>query len=144
MGRTTVFSAAFLAELSANAGVASPSAGDPVAGVAVLDTAAGCTTNSLATPSWFIQGYQSSKATASSSGISFQVLNRATNASSEVTCSGPTSNTTWSRCATKSDKSEKTELDVSIQITGSTAAIAVNETWACSDRTPGKPYGEPC
>ncbi len=128
MDRSNTYRAAFLAVMCAG-------------NVALADTGAGCTTNSLATPSWFIQDFSYWKASNSSSPVSFRLLNRATNGSAEAACPDSAAKLGWARCSVKKDKADKsTSLDAFLQLNGSSAGLLINETWSCSDKTPDKPY----
>ncbi len=137
--RATASYTAAVAVLSAGSAVAATAA---VGSLAAGDAGAGCTINSFASPSWFVQDFQYAKGASNSSGVSFRVLNRATNASADVTCRDPAAGSSsggvaaWSQCSTT-----KPGFNASLQLDGPAAHFLINETWSCSDQTPGKPYG---
>ncbi|KAK3381799.1 hypothetical protein B0H63DRAFT_213937 [Podospora didyma] len=94
---------------------------------AQLAAAQGCTSSSFAIPSWWIQGLQSSSA-----GVSFQLVNRATNYTADAACQITTTGG-WNACSTKSK--ENGVVSASVQVTETSAQVFVNQTWTCSDRT---------
>lgn len=118
---------------------------------ALAQTVAGCTANSFATPSWFIQDFQYSKASSASFGdVSLRVLNRATNASTELACRNSddtvkvgqdaASSGGWTLCSSKNGQKTGGALDAFFQLNGTSATLLVNETWSCNDKSPDKPY----
>ncbi|CAK7204241.1 hypothetical protein SEUCBS139899_006996 [Sporothrix eucalyptigena] len=91
---------------------------------------AGCTTSSFSIPSWWVQNL-----TTSANSSSFHVVNRATNDSAEVTC--PTGNG-WQTCAFSKTAPAGLTISGSVQVNGTTAHLALNQTWTCNDRTSPK------
>ena len=91
-----------------------------------------CTTNSFAIPSWFIQNLQYNSADATSGDASFHLVNRATNYTASLACK--ISGSSWSTCAAQGTPSSADALVTSFQVSGTTAQVSVNQTWACADR----------
>lgn len=98
---------------------------------------AGCTTSSFSIPSWYVTNLTSS----SSTGVaSFHVLNRANNVSIDVTCPASTGPAGWRECQlAATTSSNKPALAPRIQVNGTTAHIALNQTWTCNDRNLSEP-----
>ncbi|KAL1902495.1 hypothetical protein Sste5346_001476 [Sporothrix stenoceras] len=91
----------------------------------------GCTTSSFSIPSWYVQNL-----TSSSAGVaSFHVVNRANNDSADVTCP---SGAGWKECQL-GGTGNKPALVPRIQVNGTTAHIALNQTWMCNDRNLSQP-----
>ena len=85
--------------------------------------ATGCTANSFSKPSLVVSGLQYSSG---AGDVSFNVLNRATNATFALACKAAGSS--WSAC-TGPDK-----LQASVKVSATSATVLVNETWSCNDR----------
>lgn len=99
--------------------------------------AAGCTANSFAIPSWFIENLQSlnsnlSTYNSTSGRASFHLTNRATNYTADLTCALGTSG--WNACSIKGKAFSNDTLKASIQITTTSAQVLVNQTWTCNDK----------
>ncbi|CAK7213090.1 hypothetical protein SBRCBS47491_001684 [Sporothrix bragantina] len=88
---------------------------------------AGCTTSSFSIPSWWVQNL-----TTTSSSASFHVVNRATNDSAEVTCPAGSG---WQACSFGKTSPANLTISGSVQLNGTTAHLALNQTWTCNDRT---------
>ncbi len=94
----------------------------------------GCTTDSFAIPSWFVQDlqYSSGPASSKSGNVSFHLLNRATNYTTELACQVESSS--WNACSVVGKPSSNGTLHASVQVNGALAQVLVNETWTCNDR----------
>lgn len=101
--------------LAASAAVLVSAQGQPAA-------AAGCTSNSFSIPSWFVQDVAlAGEGTAQT--VSFNVLNRATNGTTNVACkAGGT--------CTAVDKT----LEAVANLGASSVHILLSQTWGCNDR----------
>lgn len=88
--------------------------------------AAGCTSNSFAIPSWFVQDLEVS-GTGASQNARFNLLNRASNGTTDVVCELQGANE--SKCV-----AEGKALDASVAVKGNSVEIFLNQTWSCNDR----------
>jgi len=84
--------------------------------------ATGCTSNSFSIPSWFVQDVALAGEGASQT-VSFNVLNRATNETSNVACKA-------SGACTAVDKG----LEALVEVSASSVHILLSQTWGCNDR----------
>jgi hypothetical protein len=91
----------------------------------------GCTTNSFAIPSWFVEEFKYSGSPTSGSA-SFRLLNRATSSTADLACEIRSGS--WNPCAIHSKSGLNETLQASIQFQKDTAQIRVDEAWTCSDR----------
>ncbi len=104
----------------------------------------GCTTSSFEMPSWFIHDFQYSSTANSTSGTtSFHLLNRVTNDTADLTCQTGKAGG-WNECAIKNgwNKTADGSLHASVQLSATTANLALNQTWTCSDRKNIAPYAK--
>lgn len=84
--------------------------------------AAGCTSNSFSIPSWFVQDVAlAGEGTAQT--VSFNVLNRATNGTTNVACKA-------GGACTSVDKT----LEAVVEVDVSSVHILLSQTWGCNDR----------
>ncbi|OIW23408.1 hypothetical protein CONLIGDRAFT_585806 [Coniochaeta ligniaria NRRL 30616] len=88
----------------------------------------GCTSNSFAIPSWLIEDLEYTAA----GKTSFHITNRATNYTADLTCSPGSSG--WNACAIQGKPWSNDTLQVSVQISETSAQVMVNQTWTCNDR----------
>jgi hypothetical protein len=105
--------------------------------VIVQAQAVECTTNSVTIPSWFVQDLKSSGAS-SGGNVTFSLLNRATK--STVTLACQTGGSAWNTCTAPGSAASNSTILASIQLSGSSASLLLNETWTCTDRVGTKPY----
>jgi len=96
----------------------------------------GCTTNSFTIPSWFVNDlqYAGGNGTLKGSSVSFKLLNRANNITTEMACQ--MGKTGWNACGVTGNKKWSNEtLEASVHVlNGTMAHVLVNQTWTCNDR----------
>ncbi|KAK3375600.1 hypothetical protein B0T24DRAFT_718166 [Lasiosphaeria ovina] len=101
---------------------------------AAAATAGSCTLDSFAAPSWLVQEVQLAKPAL----LSFRLVNRATSAAADLACPASPGGA-WTSCAPSGKTPAADALQASVSLDNGMASVLVNETWACSDMTPGKP-----
>lgn len=99
------------------------------------DLSTGCTSKSFSIPSWLIRNLERS----TGGDVSFSLLNRATNTTAGLACS--TEESGWNACSPlEGTTPSKGELEVSVQVTESSTAVRVKQTWTCDDRGTVYPF----
>lgn len=93
----------------------------------------GCTTDSFAIPSWFVQDLRYS----ASGNASFHLLNRASNYTADVACEVGGSD--WTTCYIQGKPSSNDTLLASIQVGEDSTQVLVSQTWTCNDRNGTEP-----
>lgn len=104
----------------------------------------GCTTNSFAIPSWFVQNFTFSK---SDDTATFHLLNRANNYTASLACANSTASSTasnlWAHCSVTDSNKTDASLTALVRVANtSTANILLSQTWSCNDRNLTHPYVE--
>lgn len=90
--------------------------------------AAGCTSNSFTIPSWLVDNLQYT----AGGKVSFHITNRATNYTADLACS--LGGTGWNACTIQGKPWSNDTLQVSVQVSETSAQLKVNQTWTCNDR----------
>jgi hypothetical protein len=98
-------------------------------------TVATCTSSSFTIPSWFVKDLRYASA---SGNASFHLINRATNYTADLACQ--VGGNGWSACSIQGSAWTNETLKASIQVTGMSAQVIVNQTWTCNERAGSDQY----